>query len=104
MAQVRIPAASMSVSASKLRVSGTLRFKQTEAIYDGIGSGLRNKYDDDFFNRLEFMSADTLLDLYVSTRNETTKYDFTKNVQYAAATDPLANFIEIEMIVAIPKT
>ena len=50
------------------------------------------------------MSADTLLDQYVSTRNETTKYEFTKNVQYAAATDPLANFIEIELIVAIPKT
>ena len=53
---------------------------------------------------LEFMSADTLLDEYVSTRNETPKFDFTKNVQYAAATDPLANFIEVEVIVAIPKT
>ena len=104
VAQVHIPAASMSVSASKLRISGTLRFKQTEAIYDGIGSGLRSIYNDDFFNGLEFMSADTLLDEYVSTRNETTKFDFTKNVQYAAATDPLANFIEVEVIVAIPKT
>ena len=38
------------------------------------------------------------------TRNETTRFDFTKVVQYSATTDPLANFIEIELIVVIPRT
>ena len=94
----------MSVSASKIRLSGTLRFKQTEPIYQGIGAGQRNVYDDDFFDQLEFLGADQLMQEYVSKRNETTKFEFTKNVQYAAMTDPLANFIEVELVVAIPKS
>ena len=40
VAQVHIPAHSMSVSATKLRTSGTLRFSQTEAVTTGVGSGV----------------------------------------------------------------
>ena len=94
----------MSVAASKLRISGTLRFKQTEAMYDGVDGGIRNIYNDNFFDKLEFTAADSLLKQYVSTRNETTSFDFTKHVQYSSASDPLANFIDIELIVAIPRS
>ena len=80
VAQVYVPAQSMSVSASKIRLSGTLRFKQTEPIYQGIGSGQRNEYNDDFFDQLEYLGADQLMQEYVSQRNETTKFEFSKNV------------------------
>ncbi len=104
MANVHLPAQSMSVSASKIRMTGTLKFKQTAPIDSGIGQGIRNTYNDDFFDQLEFFNADSLMHEYVSTRNETTWFDFTKMVQYSAATDSLANFIEIEILIAIPKT
>lgn len=45
-----------------------------------------------------------MLNEYVTSRNESTRFDFTKTAQYSATTDPLANFIEIEVIVMIPKT
>ena len=50
VAQVHIPAMSMSVSASKMRMSGTLRFKQVSAIYDGVDGGIRSIYNDNFFD------------------------------------------------------
>lgn len=93
----------MSVSASKIRMTGTLRFKQTAAIYSGVDGGIRNTYNKDFFDQLEYLGADSLIQEYVLTRNETTHFDFTKTVQYAAAEDPLSNFIEIELIIAVPK-
>ena len=104
MGNVYIPAQSMSVSASKIRMTGTLKFKQTAPIDSGIGGGIRNTYNDDFFDQLEFVSADTLKHEYVSTRNEKTSFDYTKIVQYSATSDTLANFIEIEIIMAIPRT
>ena len=104
VAQVHIPAMSMSVSASKLRTSGTLRFKQVSAIFDGVNGGIRSIYNDNFFDKLEFKNTDNLLDEYYSTRNETTWYDYTKTVQYSANQDKVTNTIEIELIVAIPKT
>ena len=65
---------------------------------------MRTTYNKDFFDQLEYLGADSLIQEYVSTRNETTHFDFTKNVQYAATSDPLSNFIEINIIIAIPKT
>lgn len=50
MGNVYIPAQSMSVSASKIRMTGTLKFKQTAPIDSGIGGGIRNTYNDDFFD------------------------------------------------------
>ena len=50
VAQVHLPALSMSVSASKMRISGTLRFKQISAIYDGVEGGMRSIYNDNFFD------------------------------------------------------
>ena len=44
----------MSVSASKIRMAGTLNFKQAAPISDGVASGIRNIYNDDFFDQLEF--------------------------------------------------
>ena len=104
VAQVNVPAMSMSVSASKMRMSGTLRFKQISAIYDGVDGGIRSIYNDNFFDQLEFKGTETLLNEYFQTRNETTKFDYTKTVQYSANSDTMSSTIEIEMIVAIPKT
>ena len=92
----------MSVSASKIRMAGTLRLKQNSAIADGVDGGIRNIYNDDFFDQLEYLGADALLHEYVQ-RNETTKFDFSKTVQYAATTDPLASYIELELIVMVPR-
>ena len=104
VAGIHIPSNSMTVSASKIKVRGDLRFKQTAPISGGMNGGVHNIYNKDFFDQLEYMSADALISEYVSTRNETTRYDFTKQVQYAAADDPLSNTIEIELLVAIPKS
>lgn len=54
-----------------------------------IPGGIRNIYNDNIFDQLEYKSADALLREYVTTRNETTKYDYTKMVQYAANDDEL---------------
>mmetsp|Transcript_17411 Transcript_17411/g.22001 ORF Transcript_17411/g.22001 Transcript_17411/m.22001 type:complete len:131 (-) Transcript_17411:306-698(-) len=93
VAGVHIPAQSMSVSASKIRISGMLRLKQTAPIHDGVAGGILNTYNKDFFDQLEYLSADSLINEYVSTRNESTHYDFTKSVQYAASDDLLSNSI-----------
>lgn len=66
----------MSVSAQKLRIAGTLRLKQTSAIDSGVDGGVRNMYNDAFFDQLEYVGADALMKEYVSTRNETTYFDF----------------------------
>jgi len=50
VAGIHIPSNSMSVSASKIRVRGDLRFKQTAPIYGGISGGIHNKYNKDFFD------------------------------------------------------
>jgi hypothetical protein len=50
MAQVAVPAQSMSVSASKIRMSGTLRFKQTAPINSGVNGSIKNTYNDGFFD------------------------------------------------------
>lgn len=95
-----IPTSKENMCASKVTTSGTLRLKQTSALPGGI----RNIYNDDIFDQLEYQSADALLKEYVTSRNETTKYDYTRWVQYAAADDRLANYIEFDMIVRIPYT
>ena len=102
VSQVSIPAGSMNVCASKVTMSGTLRLKQTSALTDGVQGGIRNIYNDNIFDQLEYQSADSLLKEYVTTRNETTKYDYTHWVQYAANNDRLTNYIEFDMIVRIP--
>ena len=48
VSQVSIPASSMSVRASKVTTSGTLRLKQTSAIAGA--DGLRNTYNDRIFD------------------------------------------------------
>ena len=104
LAQVALPAQSMSVGAQKIKMSGSLHFKQTAAINSGLDGDTRQTYNDAIFDQLEFISADALMHEYVATRNESTRFDYTKTVQYSATDDPLANFIEIEMIVSIPKS
>ena len=50
------------------------------------------------------MSTGNLLREYFTTRNETTKYDYTKWVQYSANKDALSHFVDFEMVVRIPFT
>ena len=61
-------------------------------------------FNDNIFDQLEYQSTDNLLREYFTTRNETTKYDYTKWVQYSANKDALSNFVDFEMIVRIPFT
>merc|ERR1712157_718364 len=88
LAQVALPAQSMSVGAQKIRMSGALHFKQTAAISSGLEGDTRQDCNDAIFDQLEFISADALMHEYVARRNETTRFDYTKTVQYSATTDP----------------
>ena len=102
VAQIRIPSGSDKICASKVTTSGTLKLKQTSALVDGVQGGIRQLYNDNIFDQLEYQSTDNLLREYFTTRNETTKYDYTKWVQYSANKDSLSHFVDFEMVVRIP--
>lgn len=50
VASIYIPSNSMTVSASKINLRGSLKFKQTAPIYGGMNGGVHNLYNKDFFD------------------------------------------------------
>ena len=57
-------------------------------------------YDDNYFDKLENINIKDFLLHYKTNRNETTFYDYHKNVHYV--TEASQDYIDIEMIVTAP--
>jgi len=59
-----------------------MKLIQPNSFYRLPDESYKTSYDDDFFDSLEQTSVKNLMFHYMTERNETTKYDYTSNVQY----------------------
>lgn len=79
IAQVVLPLGSQ-LAPHKIVTDGPLKLKQSAPIGSGVGSGTRTHYNDAFLDKLATLSADQLRLEYATQRNETTVYQFSKQV------------------------
>lgn len=79
IAQVVLPLTSQ-LAPTTIVTDGPLKLKQSAPIGSGVGSGTRTTYNDAFLDKLATLSADQLRLEYATRRNETTLYQFTKQV------------------------
>lgn len=79
IAQVVLPLGSQ-LAPTKIVTDGVLKLKQSAPIGSGVGSGTRTVYNDALLDKLATRSADSLRLEYATQRNETTLYQFSKQV------------------------
>ena len=90
-----------------MTMKGDLKLVQTSPLAEGLSqSGVtRNRYNDNFFNKIETMSSGQLIAEYTRGRNETTSFKYTSTVTYGAADNaPDRNFVDVVMDIHIPKS
>lgn len=91
-----------NVTPSRLTSWGSLKLKQHSVLKHGVQEGLRSDFNDDFFDKLAHMNADSFLSQYYTARNESTIYDHTSMIYYSAADDHSSNHVTLNMIVKVP--
>ena len=77
-----------------------MKLIQPNSLYRGQDESYKTSYDDNFFDSIEQTSIKNLLFQYMTERNETTKYDYTSNVQYGGKDQ---TYIDIKMVFKVPQ-
>lgn len=93
--------ATKQLNAGTIITQGTLKMKQPNALQIPRGAGVRNVYDDRYFDTLQAQSMEQFLLNYHTTRNETLQYRYHKDVQYV---DPGQQYIDVHMSLTVPHS